>query len=107
MEPMARRFSNFAVVEHIGRSSGRTYRTPINLFRSEDGYLAALTYGPKADWVKKGLAAGGVGESAGTRLRISGARLVGRDTAWEHLPRLVRVVLTILRVHNFMVLELE
>jgi deazaflavin-dependent oxidoreductase (nitroreductase family) len=48
----------FAIVSHIGRKSGRTYRTPVNAFRTDDGYIIALTYGSESDWVKNVLAAG-------------------------------------------------
>jgi deazaflavin-dependent oxidoreductase (nitroreductase family) len=48
----------FGVVIHKGRKSGRTYRTPVNLFRRGQGYLFALTFGSDADWVKNVLAAG-------------------------------------------------
>jgi deazaflavin-dependent oxidoreductase (nitroreductase family) len=47
----------FGVVIHKGRNSGRTYRTPVNLFRTGQGYLLALTFGSDADWVKNVLAA--------------------------------------------------
>jgi deazaflavin-dependent oxidoreductase (nitroreductase family) len=49
----------FAILTHVGRKSGRTYRTPINVFRRGDRYLFALTYGADVDWVKNVLAAGG------------------------------------------------
>jgi deazaflavin-dependent oxidoreductase (nitroreductase family) len=48
----------FAILTHVGRTSGRTYRTPINVFRRGDHYLFALTYGSNVDWVKNTLAAG-------------------------------------------------
>ncbi len=48
----------FAVVSHVGRRSGRAYRTPVNAFRTDDGYIIALTYGAQSDWVKNVLAAG-------------------------------------------------
>jgi deazaflavin-dependent oxidoreductase (nitroreductase family) len=59
IEPMARRLPWFAVVTHEGRRSGRRYRTPVNLFRSGDRYVIALTYWRDRDWVKNVLAAGG------------------------------------------------
>lgn len=49
----------FGVVHHRGRSSGRSYRTPVNVFQRGDGYVVAMTYGPQTDWVKNVLAAGG------------------------------------------------
>jgi deazaflavin-dependent oxidoreductase (nitroreductase family) len=45
-------------VTHTGRRSGRTYRTPVNVFRHGDRYLFALTYGAESDWVQNVLAAG-------------------------------------------------
>jgi deazaflavin-dependent oxidoreductase (nitroreductase family) len=55
---LAGRVPSFAAVRHDGRRSGRVYETPINVFRTSDGYVAALTYGPDTDWVKNVLAAG-------------------------------------------------
>ena len=49
----------FAIVTHVGRRSGRIYRTPVNVFRHCDRYVFALTYGPDTDWVRNVLAAGG------------------------------------------------
>lgn len=46
------------VVVHKGRKSGRTYRTPVNVFRAAGGYSVALTYGTGSDWVMNVLAAG-------------------------------------------------
>jgi deazaflavin-dependent oxidoreductase (nitroreductase family) len=48
----------FAIVSHVGRKSGRPYRTPVNAFRTDGGYIIALTYGAQSDWVKNVLAAG-------------------------------------------------
>jgi len=47
-----------SVIHHVGRSSGRDYATPIGSMATEGGYLVALPYGPRADWVKNVLAAG-------------------------------------------------
>src|SRR6266568_5109094 len=53
------RMPGFAMIVHTGRRSGKEYRTPVNVFRADDGYLIALTYGPGSDWVRNVLAAGG------------------------------------------------
>ena len=105
MEPIARRFSNFAVVESRGRISGLRYRTPINLFELDDDFLAALTYGPGADWVRNVVAAGGVIETRGRRYTISSAEFVSRATAWPHLPIIVRIALRLLGVQDFLQME--
>lgn len=66
----------WAVVEHRGRTSGRTYRTVIFAFRDEDTLVVALTYG-ETDWLRNVLAAG---EATITRR--------GRTTRFHH-PRVV------------------
>jgi deazaflavin-dependent oxidoreductase (nitroreductase family) len=64
INPLTRRFAGwlpgFAILTHVGRTSGRVYRTPINVFRRGDHYLFALTYGSDVDWVKNIMAAGSV-----------------------------------------------
>jgi len=47
----------FAIVSHVGRHSGRSYETPVNVFKRDGGYLFALTYG-EGEWVRNVLAAG-------------------------------------------------
>ncbi|MGH2766055.1 MAG: nitroreductase family deazaflavin-dependent oxidoreductase, partial [Actinomycetota bacterium] len=69
--PLARWLPGFAVVVHRGQRSGRTYRTPVNLFRSHDRYLIALTYGRDRDWVRNVLATGGCDvETRGRTLQL-------------------------------------
>jgi deazaflavin-dependent oxidoreductase (nitroreductase family) len=58
LAPIVRRLPTFGIVTHTGRRSGRTYRTPINVFRRGDTYLFFLTYGSDVQWVKNILAAG-------------------------------------------------
>jgi deazaflavin-dependent oxidoreductase (nitroreductase family) len=48
----------FAILSHVGRRSGRTYRTPINVFRRGEHYVFALTYGSDVQWLKNIMAAG-------------------------------------------------
>ncbi|NPV56087.1 MAG: nitroreductase family deazaflavin-dependent oxidoreductase [Anaerolineae bacterium] len=51
-------FGPFALVEHTGRKSGKTYRTPVVTARQPGGFLFALTYGDHVDWYRNILAAG-------------------------------------------------
>lgn len=48
----------FAIVRHVGRSSGKPYETPIIVQPVDDGFVIALTYGPQVDWYRNILAAG-------------------------------------------------
>ena len=47
------------ILEHAGRKSGKQYRTPLNVFPTEDGVALLLTYGPNRDWLKNITATGG------------------------------------------------
>jgi deazaflavin-dependent oxidoreductase (nitroreductase family) len=47
-----------SVVRHEGRTSGRTYETPVVGVPAEGGFVIALPYGPNTDWLKNVLAAG-------------------------------------------------
>jgi len=48
----------FGIIEHVGRRSGKPYRTPVNVFATDDGLAILLTYGPNRDWLKNLTAAG-------------------------------------------------
>jgi deazaflavin-dependent oxidoreductase (nitroreductase family) len=47
-----------SVVHHIGRTSGRSYSTPVAAVPIDDGFVVALPYGLNADWFKNVLASG-------------------------------------------------
>ena len=47
-----------SVVHHIGRTSGRSYATPVGAVPFDDGFLIALPYGLSADWLQNVLARG-------------------------------------------------
>jgi deazaflavin-dependent oxidoreductase (nitroreductase family) len=46
------------VMCHVGRVSGREYRTPVGPFALGDQFVIALPYGAKTDWVRNVIAAG-------------------------------------------------
>ncbi len=60
--PVQRLWAGFApgmgILEHVGRKSGKPYRTPLNVFPTEDGVAILLTYGPDRDWLKNITATG-------------------------------------------------
>jgi len=47
-----------AVVHHVGRRSGREYRTPVVATPIDGGFAFALPYGPNTDWLKNVLHTG-------------------------------------------------
>jgi hypothetical protein len=48
----------FALVRHVGRTTGRAYETPLMLARLGDDFVAELTYGPQVSWYRNVVAAG-------------------------------------------------
>ena len=72
----------FAIVEHVGRKSGTPYRTPLNVFPTDDGFAILLTYGPNRDWLKNLTAAGGGRlEHRGKTVAVTDPRVVTKAEA--------------------------
>ena len=102
----ATRLPGFGIVLHVGRRSGCQYRTPVNVFRTPNGYLLALTYGSRAEWVKNVLAANGCGlVTRGRTERLGSPRLFSDDRR-ARVPLPVRVILRLARVSEFLELDL-
>jgi deazaflavin-dependent oxidoreductase (nitroreductase family) len=103
--PLARRAPGFAIVSHVGRRSGRAYRTPVNLFRSGDRYVIALTYGADSQWVRNVLAAGWTDvEIRGKRIHLTDPEIV-HDPSASLVPSPIRPMLRALKVSDFMLLR--
>jgi deazaflavin-dependent oxidoreductase (nitroreductase family) len=92
----------FGVVLHTGRRSKRQYRTPVNVFAAPGGYVVALTYGTDSDWVKNVLAAGGCDLVRGGRLAHLMAPEIVHDESRRQVPMVVRPMLRLLGVADFM-----
>ena len=97
----------FAIVSHVGRKSGRAYRTPVNAFRTDDGYIIALTYGAESDWVKNVLAAGSCEiQTRGRRVRLYNPHInTDQSRGWAPLP--VKLILGLIDAPQYMWLSLE
>ncbi|MEC3975601.1 nitroreductase family deazaflavin-dependent oxidoreductase [Amycolatopsis sp. H20-H5] len=88
MRLWAGRVPPLAIVEHVGRKSGRKYRTPVTAFRIEGGFVVALPYGRDRDWVRNLTAAGGgVLVRLGKPLVIAKSTVVPSDEASTFLSR--------------------
>jgi deazaflavin-dependent oxidoreductase (nitroreductase family) len=100
----AARLTGFGVLTHVGRKSGKVYRTPVNVFRAPDGFLIVLTYGRESEWVKNVLAAGGCElETRGVRCQLFAPTIVQDPT--RRFPRPVRIVLRLIGATDFMQLS--
>lgn len=81
---------------HVGRASGRTYRTPLDAHPLPDGYLFIPMYGPQTDWVRNVLRAGSARLLIGGReIELVSPRLVRKGDVWPLLPSATRTPPTI------------
>lgn len=103
--PLTWYLPSFGRVEHVGRRTGRVHVAPMMAFRSRDRrhLTFALTYGPDAHWVQNALATGEVTfESRWSgRVRLTAVRVI-HDPSRRAMPRIVRLVLGVMHVDDFL-----
>jgi deazaflavin-dependent oxidoreductase (nitroreductase family) len=104
--PFARHLPGFGIIIHRGRRSGRIYETPVNVFRSSDGYVVALTYGADADWVRNVVTAGVCDLiTRDRRMRVVVSH-IQHDEQLLPVPAMVRPILRLIHVADFLHLRL-
>ena len=80
-----------AIVHHVGRKTGRSYRSPVVAIPSGGGYVIPMTYGRDVDWARNIVHAGGCElEQLGRRHKLRKPRIVGLRTAEPKLPAVLR-----------------
>jgi deazaflavin-dependent oxidoreductase (nitroreductase family) len=97
----------FGILTHVGRKSGKVYRTPVNVFRASNRFIIALTYSSQSEWVKNVLAAGGCElKTRGQKYHLSAQNVV-RDPTRRRFPIPVRLVLRIVGADEYMELSVR
>jgi deazaflavin-dependent oxidoreductase (nitroreductase family) len=107
--PLQRLWAGWApmmgILEHVGRGSGRTYRTPLTVFSTDDGVAILLTYGPDRDWLKNLNAADGGRLRRHSRSRtVRDPQVMTRDQAAVHVTGAGRRVFKKLPFENALLL---
>ena len=92
----------FALLRHVGRRSGTTYEIPIMVWRVEDGFVIALTYGPNVDWLRN-LQAVGRGSLRWHKQEyiFQKPEPIDAQTARSALPPVIRSILRLHGTHDF------
>lgn len=86
--PRAIANGKWPVLTHVGRTSGTTYRTPLDAHPVAGGYVFVLVYGPRSDWALNVLAAGTASLRVdGKDIALTAPRLVGADALPDGVPR--------------------
>ena len=74
------------VLEHIGRSSGTKFQTPLDAHKVDGGYVFILVYGPESDWVQNILSSGSaLLKKDGEQVDLTFPRLMKGTEAWPLL----------------------
>ncbi len=104
--PLASHLPGFAVIVHTGRVSGKVHRTPVNCWVDDHSAIVALTYGSDTDWLKNLQAArGGAVEHRGTTHQVGRPLLIGPEGV-SRMPAMVRPILNVIDVTEFVELLL-
>ena len=92
-----------SVVQHLGRTSGTPYETPIGPFAIDDGFVIPLPYGSAPDWLKNVLEAGSaVIIHEGDTYRVDRPELITSTVAFAHVPRTQHWSLRLFGVDQFL-----
>ena len=79
------------VLTHVGRSTGRTYHTPLDAHAVEGGFVFVCVYGANSDWVQNILASGTATVRIGDETHeLESPRVIGTDEALRQLDESVK-----------------
>jgi deazaflavin-dependent oxidoreductase (nitroreductase family) len=105
--PLELRRGERPVLTHVGRSSGTTYRTPLDAHAVAGGYVFVLVYGSRSDWVRNALAAGHARLTVdGRDLELTAPRLISGTEAWQAIGDGVRRPPKALRITEYLRMDL-
>jgi deazaflavin-dependent oxidoreductase (nitroreductase family) len=94
------------ILEHVGRRSGNAYRTPLNVFSTDEGVAVLLTYGPNRDWLKNLTAAGkGRMRRHGKTFTVTDPRVMTKEEAAPSVKGLWRPIFSMLPFEKALLLR--
>lgn len=92
-----------SVIQHVGRTSGTPYETPIGPFPTDEGFVIALPYGTTSDWLKNVLAAGSaVIIHDGSTYQVDHPEVIPSEVALRHLPTKEKRNIRMFRIDQFL-----
>lgn len=76
-----------SIIEHVGRKSGKTFQTPVDIIDTTTRMLIALPYGARTDWLRNVLDAGSATVvTRGERVRVDRPAVVPTADVAELIP---------------------
>ena len=101
--PRAVHNAKWQVIQHVGRSSGHSYRTPLEAQRVDDGFIFTLVYGSRSDWVQNVLASGKATlEIDGGTVDLVEPLLINAAQAFAQLPAGTKRPPKLLKIDEFL-----
>lgn len=77
----------YLMIHHVGRVSGRQFKTPVVAFKRGERLYVCLLYGSESQWVKNVVAAGGATATrAGRSVKLTTPEVVRRGDFAGSLP---------------------
>lgn len=112
LNPLALRMARsgrgpFSLIRHVGRKSGSVFETPVILARGQGGLVAELTYGTEVNWYRNIVVGGGAALHRGQWYCIVAVEQLPTDRGRRAFAPAARVVLTLLRRHEFRLIRVE
>lgn len=84
---LAIRRGNSDLLTHVGRSSGKTFRTPLEAIPIKNGYAVLMVYGTQTDWVKNTIQFGSATlQKDGREIALTNPRIVQLDDVRSEIP---------------------
>jgi deazaflavin-dependent oxidoreductase (nitroreductase family) len=103
-----KQFGHFAILSHTGRKSGKVYRIPIIAEPFQDGFVIALTYGQKVDWLANVKAKGGCGlRWKNHDYELVNPGLIDTELGLSAFPKLLRPLLRKSGTSDYVKLEVR
>lgn len=92
---------------HVGRSSGKTYVTPLDAHPIAGGYMFILVYGSKSDWVRNIMQAGTATLTRdGAQIELTTPRVVSRNVAEAELAEGTKIPSGLINVDEFLQMDI-
>jgi len=106
--PSALKNGKWKVLTHVGRSSGRVYKTPLDAYEIDGTYVFILVYGSKSDWVRNVLNSGSASlDVDGEMVELVAPRLIPEDEAWTLLDGVAKPPPGFLNVDEFLQMDIS
>jgi deazaflavin-dependent oxidoreductase (nitroreductase family) len=99
---------HFAILSHLGRKSGKLYRIPIIAEPFENGFVIALTYGRKVDWLANVRAKGGCSlHWKNNEYALVQPEFIDKEIGLGAFPAVIRSGLRFMGIKDFLKLEIQ